>query len=143
MTDDMKKPPRKGPPKGKRFGADNPGPRKGRTKGARNVKSIVRDIARMRHPVTIDGRVQRKSTIELLLLTLLKKAMAGDVRAAQHVDRLRDRHGPVEEKRSVLVVSDDMSPEEWMRRAEIQNRFRKKPPTMDEAAGFRRPDPAI
>jgi hypothetical protein len=30
-----------------------------------------------------------------------------------------------------------------MRRAEIQNRFRKKPPTMDEAAGFRRPDPAI
>ena len=135
--------PHRMPPEGRRFGPGNLGRRGGRMKGARNVRTIVQEIAREGHKVRIEGRIQTLTTAELVVLALSRKAMAGDVRAVREIDRLRDRHGPVETTGGVLVVPGEMSPEEWSRRAEIQNRFRKRPPTMDEAAGYRRPDPAI
>lgn len=97
-------------------------------KGARNVRTIVQEIARERHKIRIEGCVRTMTTAELVVLALNKKAMAGDVRAAREVDRLRDRHGPVEATGGLLVVPDEMSPEEWMRRAEIRNRIAEPPP---------------
>jgi len=120
-------PPRK-PPEGRRFGPGNPGRRGGRMKGARNVRIIVQEIARKRHKVRIDGCVRTVTTAELVVMALNKKAMAGDVRAVREIDRLRDRHGPVEATGGLLVVPDEMASEEWIRRAEIRNRFAEPPP---------------
>lgn len=119
---------RRKPPEGRRFGPGNPVRRSGRMKGACNVRTIVQEIARERHKVRIDGCVRPMTTAELVVLALNKKAMAGDVRAAREIDRLRDRHDPVETTGGLLVVPGEMDPEEWMRRAEIRNRFAEPPP---------------
>lgn len=109
-------------PKGRPFGPGNPAPRKGRRKGARNVETIVREIAMEKHKVKIDGKIRRLTTAELVLLSLRRKALSGDVRAAADIDRLHDRHGPAEVKGGWLVVPETMSQDEWQAMVELHNR---------------------
>jgi len=109
-------------PRGRPFGPSNPAPRKGRRKGARNVETIVREIAMEKHKVKIDGKIRRLTTAELVLLALRRKALSGDVRAAADIDRLHDRHGPAEVKGGWLVVPETMSKEEWQAMVELHNR---------------------
>ena len=109
-------------PRGRPFGPSNPAPRKGRRKGARNVETIVRDIAMEKHKVKIDGKIRRLTTAELVLLSLRRKALSGDVRAAADIDRLHDRHGPAEIKGGWLVVPETMSQDEWQAMVELHNR---------------------
>lgn len=103
--------------------------RRGRPKGARNVKAVVLKIARERHPVKEGDRVNQLSTVELLLRALIKKAMAGEVQAEKHLERLRDQLAPVQAiEAGVLVVPEPMSMEEWTRYAAIYWQARQRHP---------------
>lgn len=109
-------PPGRTPPREHQFGPDRPGNRKGRPKGAPNVKTIVEKVALDRHKVRKDGRHQRLTTIDLLLHTLRTKALSGDVQAATYLDRFFDRLHPEDTASpgGYLLAPAPLTPEEWV-----------------------------
>ena len=124
----MSGPSERQPPAGQRFTAGNKRSR-GRPKGARNYKTIVNEIARERIRVKENGTTRFVSTVELLLKALARAAVTGDVQADRYIEGLRDRLTPeAVEGTGWLVVSELVSPEEWIRRAEIHNRLVAKKP---------------
>ena len=116
MTDPTKK--RAGhpvPPKQHQFGPGKAGNTKGRPKGSKNTKTIVRALAAERHVVTEKGQSVAYTTAELLFITLARKAMTGDVRASRLLDKYRAMFElePAEMPGGVLLVPERMSIEEW------------------------------
>lgn len=119
------------PPPAYRFGPHNPGRRGGRPRGARNVKTIVRKFAQRKHPVSIGGRKKKVTAVELLLRVTAQLSI-DHVDADKLLERLRARCAPDADGREVgvLVVSEDLDIEEWSRRQDILNHFRKPPSTL-------------
>lgn len=113
---DTTPPGRTPPPQEHQFGPDRPGNRKGRPKGAPNVKTIVEKVALDRHKVRKDGRQQRLTTVDLLLHTLCTKALNGDVQAATHLDRFTDRLQPEDagSQCGYLLAPAPLTLEEWV-----------------------------
>lgn len=73
------------PPKKTQFRPGQSGNPRGRPKGVRNFKTDVRATLKSPVKVTRDGKPERLSTQEAMLLRLREKALAGDPRA---LDRL-------------------------------------------------------
>jgi len=88
----------------------------------------VQEFARLKHTVRINGQPRKVTTVELLLEALKAKALQADVPANKELERLRDRFTPVvKDGVGYLLAPETLTPEEWIRRAEIHNRFAKKP----------------
>ena len=89
-----------------RFRAGQSGNRNGRPSGAKNRKTIVAEIARETHTITEDGRRRKRSTLELVLLSLRNKALDGNVRAFRAFRVLAENYGPPEpdDRYGYLVV---------------------------------------
>lgn len=109
------------PPMVTRF--KNSGNLKGRPKGSKNRKTIVREVAGEMHTVVENGKKRRRSTLELMLLALRNRAMAGDVRAIREFDRISTKHAPQNKssKTGVLVAPAPMTIEEAIAEGEIAN----------------------
>jgi hypothetical protein len=75
----------KRPPKAGQFVTGQSGNPKGRPRGSQNVASAFLKIARERVRVTINGHIRTITKLEAIMLQLVNKAMAGDVRAAKDV----------------------------------------------------------
>ena len=90
----------KKPPKKHHFKPGNNANPKGRPKGARNKRVIVRDILFEPMEVSVDGRIRKVPRLEVVLIQQLKKAMQGDSKAAGEVLRLAERMG-------LLMASDE------------------------------------
>ncbi|ALR19786.1 DUF5681 domain-containing protein [Sphingobium baderi] len=67
---------------------------KGRPRGSRNMKSIVRDVLEDKIPVKINGKTRKVSPVELGLRQLVRKANAGDLKAISQVLTLGERYSP-------------------------------------------------
>ena len=107
---------------------------KGRPKGARNRKTIVREVANEIHQVREDGELRGRSTLELVLLRLRELALEGkNTQAFEEVHRLIKAYEPqpTDDSTGVLVVPAEMSPEEWIAEQEELNKHRKKPEMSD------------
>ena len=113
--------PKRAPTRGRPFGRDNPPPRRGRKKGARNVETIVKEIALQQHAVTIEGQRRRLNTVELVLRALQMKALKCEHRAVIERDRIFDRYRPNHAKSGLLVVPEPMDEAEWIRMIEFKN----------------------
>ena len=117
------------PPKERRFKTSgNP---KGRPKGSKNRKTIVRSVADEMHSVQENGKRRRLSTLELVLLRLRNLALQGDnVRAFDEIHRLAKAYQPQQENDNVgyLVVPAPMTEEEYAAEQEERNKTRKPPP---------------
>lgn len=101
-------------PHGVRFGEGQPINRGGRPRGSPNLKTLTRRVAMQRHHVTIDGKRCRKSTIELMVLSLKKKAAAGDVKAFKLQQSWLQKLAPRQERRTaVLIGPEQLDAEEW------------------------------
>ncbi len=70
---------------------------KGRPRGSRNMKSIVRDVLEDKVPVKIKGKTRKVSPVELGLRQLANKASAGDLKAISQLLTLYERYGPPED----------------------------------------------
>ncbi len=117
------------PPTRRRF--KKSGNLKGRPKGAKNRKTIVKAVANEMHTLIEDGKRRRRSTLELVLLRLRNMALEeGNDRAFEELHRLIKAYQPQETNDRVgyLVVSAEMTPEEWVARQEELNKHRKPPP---------------
>jgi hypothetical protein len=65
--------------------------------------------------------------VELLLITLRDLAANGNLKAVKELERLFERCNPTTNNLGYLVVPETLSPEEWIRRKEIENKFKKPP----------------
>src|SRR4249919_1645514 len=68
------------PPVHSRFKPGQSGNPKGRRKGARNKRAVVEQALNKRITIREDGRKRSLSKFEVLVLTMVNKAMRGDVK---------------------------------------------------------------
>lgn len=71
------------PPREHRFKPGQSGNPTGRPKGSRNLATAVRKALDQRVPVREDGRYRKRSATEVIAQQVVRKAMTGDLRAAQ------------------------------------------------------------
>lgn len=119
------------PPMQRRFKSGESGNRKGRPKGVKNRKTIVKAVANEMHTVTENGQRRRRSMLDLVLLRLRIMAVKeGNVRAFDEFHRLDKTYGPQEvgADAGYLVVPAEISVEEWVAEQEEKNKTRKPPP---------------
>ncbi len=111
------------PPLERRFKSGESGNRKGRPRGSKNRKTIIREIANEMHTVVKDGQRRRRSTLELMLLALRNRAVEGNVRAFRAYQKYLAKYEPQEtnSKLGVLVAPAPMTAEEFIEHAEKSN----------------------
>ena len=111
------------PPLKRRFKSGQSGNRRGRPRGSKNRKTIVRKIANEMHAVTEDGRRRRRSTLEVMLLALRNRAAEGNVRAFRAYKKYLAKFEPQEthSRFGVLVAPAGMTPEEAIAEGEKAN----------------------
>ena len=111
------------PPLTRRFKSGQSGNRRGRPRGSKNCKTIVREIANEMHTVTEDGRLRRRSILEFMLLALRNRAAEGDVRAFRAFRKYLAKYDPREtdSKLGYIVLSADVTPEEAIAEGEKAN----------------------
>ena len=111
------------PPLIRRFKSGQSGNRRGRPRGSKNCKTIVREIAKEMHAVTEDGRLRRRSILEFMLLALRNRAAEGDVRAFREYKKYLAKYDPREtdSKLGYIVLSADVTPEEAIAEGEKAN----------------------
>jgi len=84
---------------------------------------IVRNIARARHKVRIDGKDENLTVAELLLVKLRNLAASGNPRATRAYNKYLERYAPrVTEEGAYLVAPAAQTPEEWARSTEELDR---------------------
>ncbi len=108
-----------------------PGNPKGRPKGSRNRKTIIKEFADRTQRVTIDGEMWDVTTVELLLHMARNLALSGDLRAAKKLDKLRQDLSPEPiESDGVLLAPEILPVEEFIRRETIGGSFISGPPSL-------------
>ena len=116
------------PPTRRRF--KKSGNLKGRPKGSKNRKTIVKAVANETHTVLENGKHRRRSTLDLVLLRLRNMALEDkNVRAFEELHRLFKAYQPqaTNDRAGYLVVSAEMSQEEWVADQMEKNKHRKRP----------------
>ncbi len=109
---------------------------RGRAKGAEGLKPLMQRIARELRTVKLDGKEQRVTTAEALVLVLVARAAKGDVRAYEMVQDLRGKLANTVIDGAYLLVPETLSDEEWIA-GEIERNKHREPPLMpDEMAEF-------
>lgn len=79
-----------------RFAPGDGRKRPGRTKGAKSIATIYREIAKMPVALELGGKKTKITTAQGIVLKQREKALKGDQRAAEHLlDRI-EAHDPVE-----------------------------------------------
>lgn len=114
-------------PAASRFPPGTSGNPKGRPRGSRNARTIVREIASENRKVRTEKGDERLTTFELVLLVIANKAMEGDARSVEFLDGYLERNGPPPrpDGAGYLIVPERPSEEEWARRVEAnQRKFR-------------------
>lgn len=112
-----------GPPMVRRFKASgNP---RGRPRGSKNRKTIVREIANELHVVSENGKEHRRTTLELVLMRLRNLALENaNARAFDELHRLAKVYQPQEPENEggFMVAPAPMSEEEWIAEQEKKNK---------------------
>ena len=108
----------------KKFGAS-----KGRPKGSKNRKTIVKEVAKEVHVVRENGKRRKLSTLKLVLFSLRNMALEDKkVQAFEEFHRLIKAYQPqATTDVGYLVVPAEMTPEEWMADQTEKNKHRKRP----------------
>ena len=80
------------PPKAGQFRKGQSGNPRGRPKGARGVKTLLDEALSKEITVSEGGQTSRVSKREALILSLITKALKGDIRAAGQVLKLIEQY---------------------------------------------------
>lgn len=82
------------PPRAWQFQPGQSGNPKGRPKGAKSRKALVRRLAGERHTIDDAGRRKDVTIAELVLIALRQQAMKGNLKAARKFQRILERYAP-------------------------------------------------
>ena len=97
---------RERPPVESRYEKGSSGNPRGRPKGSRNRKTILREIAEGRHSVASDGLRRDLSVVQLLLFMVHKAASDGDRLALVASEEFRNYLSPEIRKGGVIVFPE-------------------------------------
>jgi hypothetical protein len=107
------------PPKHSRFKPGQSGNPKGRPRGAKSRRKIVDEIANEMHWVVDSGQRVRRSTLELVLLSLRNRALEGNVKAFRAIHELLRKYEPHEPGETIgySIFPEKLTLEEWVEAA--------------------------
>lgn len=100
------------PPRNRRFPPGVSGNPKGRPKGSKNVKTILRRLLDAEIPVTQRGVETSKSTREVLIQRMIEKAARGDRKAIEFILNLDMKLDAIEELREASDRTRALDPED-------------------------------
>ncbi len=110
------------PPKATRFKPDQSGNRRGRPRGAKNRKTIVKKVAMETNTVIQKGKRRRRTNLELVLTALRNLAIEGNVSAFRAYQAYLAKFGPQRGiVRGMLLVPPELTEEEIRAEAEKLN----------------------
>ena len=126
------------PPETTRFKPGQSGNRRGRPRGAKNRKTIVRKVANERHVVTEKGKQRRRTNLELVLIALRNLAIEGNVSAVRAYQAYMAKFDPQHRRvRGIALMPAHLTPEEFQAKAEKANleaRARREAKLRDKTA---------
>ena len=93
------------PPKATRFRKGQSGNPRGRPKGAQGLRSLLEEALAQEITVSEGGRTTRISKREALILSLITKALKGDMRAAAQLLRLMEVHDEKPQRTEGLTIN--------------------------------------
>ncbi|GJL97188.1 MAG: hypothetical protein DHS20C06_10050 [Hyphobacterium sp.] len=99
------------PPKERQFKPGQSGNPKGRPKGARGLKQVVRAALDDEVNLVVGGQETRKTKREVVVLKLIQKAASGDVRAIDSILNLDQKFDIAEEAREAFLDPDKLDAE--------------------------------
>ena len=131
MSDDYEIGYRK-PPKGSQFKPGQTGNPRGRPKGARNLKTEIREVMKSQVTVTQNGQQKRITTRKAMVLRLIEKALSGSIPATRVLlDLIRDYDENEVDTVAQSLSADDASILE-MFAEKIRKQDRTRDPTSEE-----------
>jgi hypothetical protein len=132
MDDALKSPPgRKPPPAQHQFLKGTSGNKRGRPKGSVDLKKLTCKVARKKHAVKVDGKIVRKTLLQLVIESTAREAAAGVPSMVALIGQIRAKVSPTQERQDggILLFPADLSVEEWIARAEARNANARDPTT--------------
>jgi hypothetical protein len=124
-------PGRKPPPAEYHFLKGTTGNKKGRPKGSIDTKRLTRKVANKRYSVRIDGRIVRKTFLQLVIEAMVREAAAGKPSMVALNAEIRAKVSPTQDKQEggLLLVPATASTEEFMAEEDARNANAQDPTT--------------
>ena len=113
------------------FSRETSGNKRGRPKGSVDRKKLTRKVARKQHAVKVDGKILRKSLLQLVIEVTARQAATGVPSMVALFAQLRAKVSPTqdEQKGGLLVVPADVSAEEFIAEEEARTANAQEPGT--------------
>jgi Family of unknown function (DUF5681) len=124
-------PGRKPPPAKYHFLKGTTGNKRGRPKGSIDTEKLTRKVANKKHAVRVDGRIVRKTLLQLVIESMVREAAAGKPSMVALVDHVRSKISPTQDRPEggFLLVPPKISEEEFIAEMEAANANARDPTT--------------
>ena len=117
------RPGRKPPPAEHQFLKGTSGNKKGRPKGSVDLKKLTRKVAQKKHAVKVDGKIVRKTLLQLVIESTVREAATGvpSMVALYRSDPREGQSDPGQAEGGFLLAPAELSTEEFIAEEEARN----------------------